>query len=875
MSRSIKFLLVLFLIFGLILGYGQNITQAAENSVQLPDLQVEPKTLSNGLTYLIQENHSNALVAFEVIIRTGSIFEGRWQGAGMCHLIEHMLFKGTAKRPLGLIESEVKSLGGSINAYTSHQYTGITLVVPSKNSFAALEILSDMVSNPVFDSSELEKEMDVILSEIKMNQDDPQRFLSKKFWQYFYVLAPYNLPIIGIEPIFKSLKRRDVLEFYEKWYIPNNMILSIAGDVDKNQLTEDIEKTFGKIEAKPYPEYSLPDIPPQQGIRNYDLSFDVNVMHLMLGLPSVVLTHEDSAALDVLATILGQGQSSLLERKLVRNEKIAYSVQAFNYTPGFKGIFALSLKLDQENKQKVLDSIFEQFEIIKDKPLPKKMIEKAKNLYLSQYLFDQQNVQSQAKNMAVDFYYTGNVNFTSDYIKKLSNLTPKDIQQCAKKYLNKNTYVAVALIPKKQKNEYEKAAAQDINEIEEIRLDNGVRLVLRQNNKLPILNIGLFAGGGVRFEEEKTNGLFNFFSKMMLKGTKKRSAEQIAQELENLGASLSSFSGYNSFGLNLECLSKDIDKGIEIFGDVICNPNFPADEIDLLKTLVLKEIEVQNDDIFRDSFNKAKQALFSSYPYRFNVIGTKTSVKDIDRNELISTKADFLVPDNMVITVFGDFNKTSLIKKLKKMFAKLPSTQKKPKDPVFKESYTGTQKIIQNQRDKKQAVLVYIFPGCDVFSPDRQVLDLLSDLLCSSGSVLYDRIREKSGLAYTLGGASVPGLDAGFFYIYIATKPEAVDKVRSIVEEEIDNAKKNIYPEEVILTNKNYLIGQHELGKQSNGSLSFTVGLDVLYGLGPDYHKNFNLQVEQITPELIQQVAVKYFDWGKSVVLISGDGFDD
>ncbi|MBU1086159.1 MAG: insulinase family protein [Candidatus Omnitrophica bacterium] len=855
--------------------FDQTSARAAEVNIQLPALHIQEKILKNGITLLVQENPDQDLAAFEIIVKTGSLYETDLQGSGIAHLVEHMLFKGTQSRPAGEIEDQVKFLGGTMNGYTSHQFTGYTLVVPAKNTQAAIDILSDMLKNPLFDAQELSKEKNVILSEIRMNQDDPERLLSRKFWEYAYNIAPYNLPVIGIEPLFNSLERQDLVNFYNKWYMPNNLIIAVSGAVQTAEIEQNLKNAFSDFAIKPYPQIALPAIAPYKGIKSRIIPFDVNVAQMILGFPSVVLTDPDSAALDIIATILGQGNSSLLHKRLLREKKLVYSVGAFNYTPGFRGIFAISCMLDKENKQKVLNMLFEEFDKLKNKKISIQEIEKAKNLYLNDYFLNQQSVQAQASSLATDFAYTADINYTRNYLSQLSAVSVEDIQRCAKKYLNQENYVLVMLEPLSADNPQAQQTLKPEAEIKEITFPNGLRLILKPNPRQPIVSLGLCANGGTRWETDQDNGLFNLISNLMTKGTKKRSAEDIAQTVENLGASVRGFSGYNSFGLQFDCLSKDLSAGIELFSDMILDSSFPEKEIEIVKKIVLKEIAIQDDDIFSNSFNLSRQALFNSYPYRLNKIGNAQAVEHLDRQILLAKKNAFLIPENMVITVFGDFDQTKVTELVEQKISKLLKSGQLPAAPLFNEPEKTAQKTVGNKRDKQQAVFVLAFPGCDIYSPDRQGLEFLNDLLISSGSILYKRIREKAGMSYTMGGSSISGLDTGFFYLYVATTAESLDAVKSVIIEEINKAKNELFAAGIIEATKNYFIGMSKLSRQANSSLGFLVGLDVLYGLGAEYYQQLDQRVNALTAEQIQMTAKKYLDWDKSVIVITKDNFND
>ncbi len=834
--------------------------------------QIHEYNLKNGLNVLIQEKHGSNLVAFEIIVKTGSLFEESKQGAGLAHLVEHMIFKGTAKRDALKIDDEIRSLGGSINGYTSYQFTGYTLVLPVENFEAGLEILADILRNPVFDEQELEKEKDVILSEIRMNRDDPQRYFYNKFWKHANIISPYNLPVIGLEPLFVQLKREDLKNFHRKWYIPNNMIIAVAGDIDYETALEKITENFADFPLGHFPDVALPQIPPLKSRQYFEEEYDITTSYMMLGFPSVAVTDKDSAVLDILAALLGTGRSSRLYEPLVKQKQLVYSINSFNYTPGFRGIFALSSVLDFKNRDLVVKEIFKTIEGLKKTLVSKKELEKVKNIYLSDYIFSQETVASMAKTLATDKAYTNNAYFTHYYLKDIASITPADIQRCAKKYLSEKDFITVVLKPFSEKTQEKSPRRKAVFPIKKIVLNNGMRVLLRKDTTLPIVSVHACFEGGVRRENQANSGLFNLLSKMLLKGTKKRSASAIALELERMGAEISSFSGYNSFGLSMDFLSKDMPAAIDIFSDLLLNSDFPAKELELEKRLALKGLELEEDDIFQNTFNLLKEHLFNDYPYRLNPRGNPKAVASITTAQIKKAYEEFVKANNLVLTVFGDFDENKVEEMIKKKFAKLKS---RPflAEPKFHETYADKNRSIENLRDKKQTIFMIGFPGCRVQSSDRIKLEFLNSLLSDSGSILYRSIREKYGFSYTLGGSSISGLDTGFFYLYVATKPEVVEQVKKIVIDEINKIKRGKIDDKSIEITKRFLIARNRISLESNSALGFTVGLNELYGLGSDYHKKYESLIAAIKKDDIQNAAKKYFNFDKSVIIITKDKF--
>lgn len=840
----------------------------SQDNLALSNLNVSKHILDNGLTILVNENHQNQLLAFEIIVKTGSLYEGPWQGSGIAHLVEHMCFKGTKQRPVGKIEEEVKALGGTLNGYTSYQFTGYTLSLPAEHFVQGLKILKDMLANPIFDEAELKKEKEVILNEIRLDHDDEQRYLERLFWMQAYSIAPYNLPVIGIAPLFAKLNRKDVIDFYKKWYIPNNIILVVSGDIITQEAVNKISQTFSDFKMKPYPQTVLPVIPDFLQQKNYEEEFDINISYLMLGLPSSSLNDPDTPALDILAFLLAQGESSRLYQKLYHRQQLAYSVEGYNFTPSYSGFFVLSFSLEEKNIDRVKAEVFAELEKFKKERVSQAEIEKAKNSFLSDYISMQETVQNQAHALAQDEAYTQNPYFSKLYLEEITKVTALDIKRAAQKYFNKNNLISVVLKPKSKieiKNAPGPITAQPIKKYV---FANGLILLFKKDENLPAVSVQAIFGGGTRWEDRKNNGVFNLMSLMLTKGTQRYCAYEIAQKVEQLGAALNSFSGYNSFGLSLHILSKDLKTGLEIFSDLILNSDFKEEELKRERMSVLKAIQIQDDDIYQNTLRLLRENLFSQSAYRFSTIGNNDSVEGISRQHLVSYYQKFCCPNNLVLAIFGDIDQDELLKLLEKKFGKWEKALLE-KNHFSSEPPKEKQIVIENERDKEQAILMLGFPGVAINSNDRYPLEFLNSLLTESGSLLYNTIREKYGLSYALGGASVCGLDTGYFYIYVATNQEKINEVKNLISAEIDKLKISFIDEVRLEATKKYLISENRFKLQSNSALSFRAALDERYGLGFDSYLNYENQINRLKAQDIQEAAKKYLDSNKSVIIIT------
>ena len=275
---------------------------AADHS---PTPAIESLTLDNGLTVLWEADHRQPLVAIEARIGGGLRGEGAWVGSGITHFIEHMLFKGTTSRPPGRIDQEVRRYGGTVNAFTSHDVTGVSLFVESRFLLQALEMLSDILQHATFPDEEFAKERQVVLSEIQMNRDDPDRRLSQLFWSRHFLSHPYRHPILGYRDLLERLTPQDLRAFYRAQYVPDNIILTCVGDVDPSAMPELILHAFGSWpRGAPY-QVTVPLEPPAISVRETTEALPVQAAYATLGFSTTRLAHPDLYVLDVLAGILG------------------------------------------------------------------------------------------------------------------------------------------------------------------------------------------------------------------------------------------------------------------------------------------------------------------------------------------------------------------------------------------------------------------------------------------------------------------------------------------------------------------------------------------------------------------------------------------
>src|SRR6266536_6512900 len=308
-------------------------------------------TLDNGLGIIVREDHSAPVVSTQAWCMAGSIHEGKWLGAGMSHVLEHMLFKGTTTRPGSRIDQEVQEAGGYMNAYTSFDRTVYWINVPNTGARVALDILCDIMQNATLPPEELSKELDVIRREMDMGLDDPGRRSGRRLFETAYTRSPYRFSIIGYPDIFNELKPEDIRGYYREKYAPNNVFFVVAGDVKSDDVFVQIREAYAKTRSRPLPPVVLPEEPKQTAPREVieEAPVELGHVHWSWHIPGV--RHPDVPILDVLATLLGGGRSSRLYQQVRERKALVNSVDAWTYSPGHPGLFGMSAVVEPDKFQ--------------------------------------------------------------------------------------------------------------------------------------------------------------------------------------------------------------------------------------------------------------------------------------------------------------------------------------------------------------------------------------------------------------------------------------------------------------------------------------------------------------------------------------------
>ena len=821
---------------------------------------VKLTTLDNGLILIVREDHSAPVVSAQAWCRAGSVHEGKWLGAGLSHVLEHMLFKGTTTRPGSRIDQEVQEAGGYMNAYTSFDRTVFHIDVPNTGAKVAIDILCDIMQNASLPPDELAKEMQVILREMDMNVDDPGRRASRRLFETAYIRSPYRFTVIGYPDIFNDLKPDDILAYYREKYAPNNVFYVVAGDVKPEEVVSQIREAYAKAKIRPLPSDVLPEEPIQTAPRDVieEAPIELGYFYLAWHIPEV--RHPDVPILDVLAALLGGGRSSRLYQEVRENKGLVNSVDAWTYSPGNPGLFGLSATVDADKFVAARDAMLLEVEKMKATPVAADELSKAVKQFISATLSSRKTMQGQAQDLGGCWLAANDLNFSERYLAAVKRVTPADLQRVAREYLTPENRTLYSLLPTGATPKLAvQAETSQEHPVQKFELANGLRLLVKEDHRLPFVEFRAAFKGGVLVETPANNGVTQLTGKLLLKGTTRRSAEDIAKEIESVGGSLDSYSGNNSFGVNAEVMTSDFATGLDLLADVLLIPTFPALALERERQIQLAGIRAQKDHLLQSAALAMRRALFGERGYGLDAQGTEASVQSIQVAAARAFHDQFARPNNCVLAIYGDINTGEVKTAVEKAFGAwkpnpdLPATVSHSALPALHSIERVTE-----TRDKKQAVLVIGYRGLTVHDADRYALELVQESCSDLGSRLFLRVREKLGLAYYVGAQNVVGLAPGYFAFYAGTAPEKAAQVEMELLNEAALLRSDGLTEEELKRAKAKVIGQRKIARQDLGGLAMTTALDELYSLGYAYADQEDALYEAVTLDQVKTAAQKY-----------------
>src|SRR5437868_952265 len=848
--------------------------------------------LANGLTVLIQEDRTAPVVAIVTYVKAG-YFDETDPENGLAHALEHMFFKGTAKRGVGDIAKETKASGSYLNAHTIYDNTTYYTVLPSSSFAKGLEIQADAYANSVLDGRELAREMEVIIQEAKRKADNPSAVATETLYELLHDKHRMRRWRIGREPGLRAFSREMMNGFYRNFYRPGNTILTISGDVDSAEALQRVTELYGGLESAEPIRHPGPEEPDRTGFRYLEIAGDIAQSQLVFGWRTPGSLDSDTAVLDVAAALLGTGRASRLYRA-VREKKLASSVTAYDYTPTEIGVFVVHAESEPETTAEAARVIWDQLHQLRVGLIEDDEMTRVRRIFDARWARRLETAEGRANYLA-EWEALGGWQLGDEYYKRYMSATADDVQRVTRDHLSEERAAALVYRP-----ESSPLVAQDAADMKRILGEGGserlppipsrgtkatpekktaelereeagvsvfrtaeeVPVLVRRKIGAPIASIAVYIVGGAIEEEPSQAGLTLLTARTMLKGTTTRTAAQIAEDAEMLGGTISASAGSDSFGWSFSVPTARLAEALELLGAVIQRPTIPDDSFETERTVALSNVAMLRDDMFRYPIRLASSAAFAKHPYGVPPMGTEESLRALTAEQAREWHKSRVLESAIVIGVVADRDVKEIADLVAQEFGTL-ELEKPPK--IGKPRWPKTVKIAAESRDKAQTAIALAFPAPARTEEARFAANLIATVASGLGGRFFDELRDRQSLAYTVQAAASGKRLAGIFLSYIATSPEKEGVARQGLLAEFAKLRDQVISAEELSRAKEYVVGSHAISQESGAALLGEM-LDVwMFGEGLYELLEYDTRVRAITAEQMRDVARKYFDPEKRV----------
>lgn len=824
--------------------------------------------LDNGQTVVIQEVKNNPIVTIDTWIKTGSIDEDD-SNNGVAHFLEHLFFKGTKNHESGEFDQILETKGAITNAATSKDFTHYYVTIPSKDFDLAMELHGDMMLHPLIPRNEMEKERKVVLEEINKDLVSPTRILQENLNSMMYTTHPYKRKVIGRSDVIETITRDQVLNFYNAHYSPSNMITIVVGDVDTNHALERIKEVFNaeyKKQTKTiYPKES--QLTSQQKKVEY---IKTESGYMVIGFRGTPINDNDSYALDVLSTILGDGRSSVLNQVLKEKKRLAFSVDAGNSTFRDDGIFYISANFEPEKCKQVQSAIFDEIKNIQDKGVSDEQLSLAKNIIERNTYYSRESITNIATEIGYTMALTNDIKFYDTYLDKIKSVSKDEVKRVANKYLGENRSAVSIILPESSKNIPVANKIQNLgtaelvsesNGTQKYHLSDGATMLYTPNSSNDIIAISIYAKGGQLLD--KIAGTANLTAATMMKGTKNYTSLELSQVLEDNGIKIVPSVGADAFSITVLTTKDEYDKTMELLNEVVNNAIFDDYEIEKVKSDKLSAIKTNKDVPIKQAIEEYRDMIYKNTPYSISSKVLEKNIQNIKKSDIIEYYNKIFNPKNIVISINGNIDKDKTIQDLNKIFEPKAGSQTfdyKTYDSKIPRITAPRTNTIKMPTETAWILLGWQTDGV-LSEKDYATLQVIDSILGTGmSSRLFKELREQEGLAYQLGTGYSPNVLRGSFMMYIGTNPATLEKSKQGLFSEIEKLKTEYVGDKELKDAKEKLIGNYVIGLETNLDKASNTGWYEASTRGYEFKEKYVDLINSVTDADIIEVANKYFN---------------
>ena len=839
------------------------------------------EVLPNGLTLLVQPDHSAPVVSVVTHVKAG-FFDEPDEWSGISHVLEHMFFKGTARRGVGEIARETKAAGGYLNAGTGYDHTSYFTVLPSSGLAAALDIQSDALLNSVIDEKELARELQVIIQEARRKRDTPGAVAHETLHEIMFDHHRIRRWRIGSEERLAQLTRDDLWSYYRTRYVPQRTIVALAGAFDVEEALDLARAAYGGWAVAKGAVDLSPEEPPRREVRARTLRGDITHAELVLGWRTVPPLHEDAPALDIAAAILGLGRGSWLYRAL-RETGIVTSVSAHNYAPTELGVFSISADLVPEKVPAAIDLIAEAVSRLTLLGPEPEDLERARTVFQARWARQLESMEGKASAVAAAEALE-DVSFLDREYEALTGVTGDDVRSAAGRYLQPDNVATVAYLPEGEGSDLTPPMLERSFAVTAIRRESrsaippefprspvstggrwqadvlhtrlpGADLLVRRKTGVPLVTLGIYVPR-VELDPAAQAGLGALVVRSSVRAAGARDAGELAFAFERLGGTLSPAAASDWLGFSTTVLSENLPQAATLLDIVFTQPTLGEAEVDTERSLMISEAEQVADDMFRYPFQLAFASAFGDAGYGLPVSGLPETLSRISAADARESHRRMVTTRPVVVAV-GDVDAEQASAALAGIFGERAPVEAMSALPTL-QWVGGESSTRVVEREKQQSAFAMVFPGPGRRDVDRAAAKVWAAVASGLGGRMFEALRDRRSLAYTVMASSWQHGRAGALLTYIATSPQREDEARDAMLEELARFNAEPVSEAELQQAANYLAGQAEVGRQSAAGLAGEIVEAWLIGNGLGDLEDPAAAFRAVTKDDLLRVAQRY-----------------
>ncbi len=710
------------------------------------DLTIRCHRLANGLRVLLVADHSAPVFAFNGWYGVGSRDEvdGR---TGLAHLFEHLMFKATTSREEGEFDRLMEEAGASTNAGTYMDWTFYHQALKVEHLDLCLELEADRMRNLALDEEMLRTEREVVRNErLLSTENDPEGRMNELLHEAAYTRHPYRWPIIGKKPDLDAIGLEDCRSFYRTWYSPENAVLVLVGALDEAATLASVERWFGAIPRGGRPETVLPVEPPQHGERRVELELPISSEMFVAAFHVPRYTHDDLPAVEVLASVLFDGPSSRVERRLVSELQIATGVDSSVANTKDPGLWEIGITTREGVPAWQAEVVlYEELERISREWVAETELAKAKARLEAGFLRTLRDASEKAFQLGFHEIVTGDHRFLVGLLDKYRRVTREDVRRVAQAYLGRDNRTVVLARPKDAGR-----ASRAVGSRTRRELAGGDLVLVETSHDLPMVWVRAVLRTGCVADPEGKAGLGNLTGEMLLRGTRNHPRDEFEEALDRLGANLSVRTGRLTTTLAGEVPSWNLDPFLRLLGDALTAPAFDAGELEKLQEQIASEIlETRNDDGSLVGWFLRDRMLPGS-PYGRDVRGTGDSIRGISLEDVWKHYARMVGRGQLVVAAAGDLDPGTFESRVRPWLDGLePSGEGAPVVEPPARFPPGRRLILVDKPDRSQLQYAIGTRAIEAASPDWIAMLVAETAFGGTfTSTLMQELREKRGWTY-------------------------------------------------------------------------------------------------------------------------------